>query len=238
MALLAGEILFLTRRAMKENGINSILVIISYFSSISITALYTLPKYPGFLPHYLIPYSLCLLILSAFFIHLIWKKNKLISMILGLNLIILMISSFFLPGNLYYFISGHLNESDNARNISKIIFEDLSQHQDSSRNSFILLVDDLYYSTGPYWYFLEILNQKQLIRLISSTNNIQPIVTNPKYIYIICSEDNVSKTFQGFCFDRAVKEIRRMNILDDPILIHIYQNMSYKYFFIYRIDSY
>lgn len=73
-------------------------------------------------------------------------------------------------------------------------------------SSFMKVSFDVW-KTGSYWYYLENLYQQRLVKLKDTDVNFWPMITNPKYIYLVCDhrwhpELETENCLQPFRFNR------------------------------------
>lgn len=99
------------------------------------------------------------------------------------------------------------------------------------------------WGTGSTWYWLEELSRIKLVRLNSGTVNFFPLVTHPRYFYMICDHRDYG-SIQELCLDRfkrvrpyisdtyqtvyqtSVYTVWRFQIVSEPI--NTYYNVAYE----------
>lgn len=164
----------------------------SLAASVIITSLYVNHDLPNSLyPHYFSPYLIIFPLCLALVIHqyIPSKPCRLI--------VILAIGYFLTKGNTMNY-HNRFNNIAVFQKIAQVIVDDAKTY--SLQNTEYWVLDhnpkdpQFNYYIGQYYYFLEDITGKQLVKLTSEEQNITPINPDPKAYYLVCSWFSVKTT--------------------------------------------
>jgi len=174
----------------KRQFIFNELFITIILSGIILPSFYPFPLYET----YLLPiFPFVFILIAGVISSLKIRKAGIVKMILIFSL-----GSLFLEQDLSHLRGSPSNEFRKSQAIAFSIYEDYQQ-----KNGPKTELDFNISVIGPskrknwdspiFWYFLEEITHKKLIKLTYQENNIQPLVENPTYLYLICKDFNLNQ---------------------------------------------
>jgi len=186
------------------------------FSTLALTTLFSLKIDST----YLMPYYYLFFILLGIVIYEISKKKKLISIAL-----LFFISYHLQLSNYYYFEEYPWNEFGQFEYVSKKVIED-AESNSLDLQDFIIFektksVPTYNWNAPGFFYFLEDYYQVKLLKLYYDFNNLWPIYTHPKVIYLACREFEFStpQEVKELCLLPLIKKFDGLMSEDYQVLV-------------------